>query len=229
MKLLEKTTSLVLLFLTSTPTRNECCGFGRSGIIVAKTFCCSQLRRRRRISSGFVPTPRELLVGARKKGKTPQGWVCPHDSVEKTFATAPLKEKKEDKAKLGSISQQQQQQDQDCSALNGHGIPRDGKSKAAESSPSHVPASYKKCCAFISLPQRFLFHWRTPKLLIETKKPQPASEGKSLGPPRFCLSCDILTQIIPSLRSSPRFHFILGRGTGVRLGESQKCPAPGWC
>lgn len=173
--------------------------------------------------------PQGAPCRSKGKGKTPQGWVCPHDSLEKNLCMAPLKEKKEDKAKLGSISQQQQQQDQDCSALNGHGIPWDGKSKAAESSPSHVPASYKKCCAFISLPQRFLFHWRTPKLLIETKKPQPESEGKSLGPPRFCLSCDILTQIIPSLRSSPGFHFILGRGAGVRLGESQKCPAPGWC
>lgn len=228
MKLLEKTTSLVLLFLTSTPTRNECCGFGRSGIIVAKTFCFSQLRRRR-IEPGFSPTPKELLVGARKREKLPRVGFVSMIHLKKTFATAPLKEKKEDKAKLGSISQQQQQQDQDCSALNGHGIPRDGKSKADESSPGHVPASYKKCCAFISLPQRLLFHWRTPKLLIETKKPQPASEGKSLGPPRFCLSCDILTQIIPSLRSSPGFHFILGRGAGVRLGESQKCPALGWC
>lgn len=72
MKLLEKTTSLMLLFLTSTPTRNECCGFGRSGIIVAKTFCCSQLRRRR-IDPGFSPTPRELLVRARKKGKNSPG------------------------------------------------------------------------------------------------------------------------------------------------------------
>lgn len=177
----------------------------------------------------FLPPPGSSLSEQGKREKTPQGWVCPHDSLEKNLCTAPLKEKKEDKAKLGSISQQQQRQDQDCSALNGHGIPWDGKSKAAESSPSHVPASYKKCCAFISLPQRLLFHWRTPKLLIETKKPQPESEGKSLGLPRFCLSCDILTQIIPSLWSSPGFHFILGRGAGVRLGESQKCPAPGWC
>lgn len=85
MKLLEKTTSLVLLFLTSTPTRNECCGFGRSGIIMAKTFCCSQLRRRR-IEPGFSPTPRKLLVGAREREKLPRVGFVPTIHLKKTFA-----------------------------------------------------------------------------------------------------------------------------------------------
>lgn len=124
----------------------------------------------------LLPPPGRSLSVQGKGKKLPRIGFVPSMHSEKPLAGPLWRKKMRIKERMGNISQQ------DRSALTGHRILPGIQNQRQ---PQPHPCQLQKVLGFHQPPQRLLFHWRTPNLLIKTRKPQPEFEGKTSGLPQL--------------------------------------------